>query len=101
MNVTGSTRNWRGTRLSVVSHILENRDGEGVQLARSQGEWDMRDTITMHAKFWLLRIRNGGVFSTTDRSPEQKRLEDTPVTFMLARGTYAAFRDACARLKSQ
>lgn len=98
--LTGATRNWRGTQLTVVSHILENIDGEGVQLARSQGEWDTRDTIRLHANFWLFRIRNGGVIATTDRSSEQVRLEDTPVTFTLARGTGAAFRDACGRLRS-
>jgi hypothetical protein len=98
--LTGVTRNWRGTQFAVISHILENINGEGVQLAQSQGEWDTRDTIRLHANFWLFRIRNGGVLTTTDRSPEQVRLEDSPVTFTLARGTGVAFRDACGRLRS-
>jgi hypothetical protein len=96
--VSGSTRNWSGTEFRIISFITERRDGRGVQLANSDGEWNGRDEIHLNAHLRLFRIENGGSISTTDRSPEQIALEDTPVAFDMRRGNAQAFMAACGAL---
>lgn len=99
--VTGSTRNWRGTAFRVTSFITEHRDGRGVQLGNSEGEWDGRDEIHMNAHLLLFRIQDGGSISTTARPPDQIALEDTPVAFTMRRGNEQEFMSACRTLARQ
>src|SRR5262249_54956315 len=89
--LSGSTLNWRCTRFQITSFIVGRDDGQGVQLGRSEGLWDGTDAIRVNAHLQLFRIKNGGLISTTDRSPEQIALEDTPVTFTMRRSTADAF----------
>ena len=96
--LTGSTRNWRGTRFSLATFITEHRDGEGVQIGRVDGEWDRGDTLRVVSRLVLFRIRGGGSYSSTARSPEQIALEDTDLRFTLTRGSEQDFRAACDRL---
>jgi len=98
--VTGDPRNWRGTRFRLRTYVTENRDGEGVQLASVDGEWDRRDHWDVTAALRLLRIRNGGVFTSSERTRDQVTLEDIPIRFALTRGTYRMFRETCDRLRA-
>ena len=99
--LSGSTLNWRGTAFRFSTYITENRDGEGVDFGRVDGDWDRADTWHVTAKLQLWRIRGGGTFSSTDRPPAQVALEDTPVQFSMTRGTEDRFRAACQRLSSR
>lgn len=96
--LSGSTLNWRGTAFNVTSFIIERRDGHGVQLWESDGEWDGKDTIRVNAHLRLFRIKDGGSISTTARTPEQIALEDTPAAFTMRRDTAQAFTVACRAL---
>lgn len=98
--VTGMTQNWRGTRFRFTTFIKANVNGEGVQLGEVDGDWDRGDTLRVSVKPRLWRIRNGGVFSSTDRSPEQMVLEDTIVPLTLTRATDRQFRAACEQLRT-
>lgn len=99
--VTGNTRNWRGTSFSFTTFISEHRDGEGVQLETVDGAWDRADRVSVRCRLRLFRIRGGGTFSSSARSAEQIALEDTDVTFTLARGSEQNFRAACDRVRGE
>ncbi len=97
--ITGSTRNWRGTRFHVRTYITERGDGDGVELGGFDGEWDRGDTLHAQVKPELWRIRGGGTISSTDRPPDQIALEDTIVPSTLRRAGDQEFRNACDRLR--
>jgi hypothetical protein len=96
--LSGSTLNWRGTAFKVTSFIIERRDGHGVQVGDSEGEWDGQDAIRVNAHLRLFRIKDGGSISTTARTSEQIALEDTPAAFTMRRDTPQAFMLACRGL---
>lgn len=100
-DLTGSPRNWRGTKFWFTTSFPENRDGEGVQLGKVDGEWDRADTLHVSAKLVLYQIHDGASHSSTDRPAEQIALEDTVIRFTLTRGNESQFRAACGRLRDQ
>lgn len=96
--LSGHTNNWRGTAFHMTSFLIERRDGRGVQLGNSEGEWDGKDEIRVNAQLRIFLIKNGGSISSTDRSAEQAAVEDTPVVFTLKRGSAEAFTSDCGSL---
>jgi hypothetical protein len=97
--LSGQTKSWRGTRFELHTFITEKRDGDGVRLGRVDGEWDRGDTLQLHVKPELWRIRGGGSISTSPRPPEQLAVEDTIVLATMRRADEREFRGDCDRLR--
>jgi hypothetical protein len=93
-DISGSPRNWRGTRFGVTTSRRDEIDDEGVRLAKIDGEWD-HDTMRVTAGLERFKQAGGASIGSTADPP----LAEPVVHFTLQRGSQRDFAAACQRLR--